>query len=379
MLGQNFGPFALIATSAVRASPLSIRWNELEAVVRSDVAGRGPASYRDENGTPLYAGSLRRAAEHLAEHASRVLVVTGFAVQLADRTTGETDGPLGALYLIEVLHAAGCDARLATDLVSAPLLRAGLQSLQLPPDLLIEFPQAADTGDARRAVAAYRQTRAASSEPFSHLVFIERVGPSHTAESIAAHAKSSGNAESVLAEFEQLVPRGERDRCRNMRGADIGPVTAPLHELIAPRDGSSATPPAPYTIGIVDGGNEIGCGAIPWSVLRRVVAQGPAAQIACRVATDDLVIAGVSNWGAYALAAAVAVLRGKADLLSAWSLQEHRARLAALVAAGAVDGVTRRADLSIDGVPVGDDFAVLAQIRALCSCPPAAAAPPASL
>ena len=32
--------------------------------------------------------------------------------------------------------------------------------------------------------------------------------------------------------------------------------------------------------------------------------------IACRVPTDHLIVCGVSNWGAYALAAGVALLRG---------------------------------------------------------------------
>ena len=47
-------------------------------------------------------------------------------------------------------------------------------------------------------------------------------------------------------------------------------------------------------------------GKIPWDVIRRNVPNG--GLIACRVPTDHLIVAGVSNWGAYALAAGVALL-----------------------------------------------------------------------
>src|SRR5205807_1527308 len=67
-------------------------------------------------------------------------------------------------------------------------------------------------------------------------------------------------------------------------------------------------PPGLPTIGVGDGGNEIGMGKIPWDVIRRNVPNG--GLIACRVPTDYLIVAGVSNWGAYALAAGVALLRG---------------------------------------------------------------------
>jgi hypothetical protein len=61
------------------------------------------------------------------------------------------------------------------------------------------------------------------------------------------------------------------------------------------------------TIGIGDGGNEIGMGKLPWETIRRNVPQG--GLVACRVPTDYLIVCGVSNWGAYALGAGVRRLR----------------------------------------------------------------------
>ena len=64
------------------------------------------------------------------------------------------------------------------------------------------------------------------------------------------------------------------------------------------------------TIGIGDGGNEIGMGTVPWEELVRRLPRKEASAIPCRIATDWNIIAGTSNWGAFALAAAVALLAG---------------------------------------------------------------------
>ena len=59
-----------------------------------------------------------------------------------------------------------------------------------------------------------------------------------------------------------------------------------------------------YTIG--DGGNEIGMGKIHSRVIASSITN--AAEIACVVPTDHLLVCSVSNWGGYALAAAAAVV-----------------------------------------------------------------------
>ena len=65
------------------------------------------------------------------------------------------------------------------------------------------------------------------------------------------------------------------------------------------------------TIGIGDGGNEIGMGKIPHETIVKNIPNGDL--IHCRVPTDHLIVAGVSNWGAYALAAGrVRASRGEA-------------------------------------------------------------------
>jgi hypothetical protein len=161
----------------------------------------------------------------------------------------------------------------------------------------------------------------------------------------------------MLADFDRLVPQADRDVCHNMRGISIDAHTEPLNRLF-----ETDVP----TIGIVDGGNEIGCGRIPWDVLRRAVAHGSGEKIACRVATDHTIIAGVSNWGAYALGAAVAALRGQQAAVAAWTAEKQRALIEEMVArGGAVDGLTKRREPTVDGLSLDDYLAVFNEIRTI--------------
>lgn len=340
----------------------------LESLVRFDPAGRGLATARDARGLPLCSGSLRRAAEHLALHGHRALIVTGFAVVVKERVTAETDGPLGALFLAAMLQAAGLEVKLAADRYAADVLRAGCALAGLATTSVIEFPQSSNDPVSREAIAAWRRTHADTDAEYSHLVFIERAGPSHTSASIARSQEDSQRAE-VMNAFQRLVPAGDRDVCHNMRGESIDPYTAPLQELIGPGGNLRPESARPRTIGIVDGGNEIGCGDIDWALLRGVVAGDASARIACRVATDFTIPCGVSNWGAYALAAAVVSLRASQRpdaprALAEWTASKHQALLAALIEAGAVDGVTKLAEATVDGIPLDTYLAHFERIKA---------------
>ena len=107
--------------------------------------------------------------------------------------------------------------------------------------------------------------------------------------------------------------------------------------------------PALTTIGIGDGGNEIGMGKIPWDVIRRNIPGG--ALVACRVPTDYLIVAGVSNWGAYGLAAGIWALRGRPMPEELLDVDQERALLKIMVEGGPlVDGVTGKQTLTVDGL-----------------------------
>ena len=61
----------------------------------------------------------------------------------------------------------------------------------------------------------------------THVIAIERVGPSHDEQSLATQPRE--RAAAPLAEFVAKVPPEHRDRCHNARGKLIDDSTAPLH------------------------------------------------------------------------------------------------------------------------------------------------------
>ena len=125
----------------------------------------------------------------------------------------------------------------------------------------------------------------------------------------------------------------------NARGESVRAWNAPLDALFI------APPRRLVTIGVGDGGNEVGMG----NVLRRIARGGARARrIASVVTVSHLVVAGTSNWGAYGVVAELSRLDGS-DLLH--SAEEERRMVAACVQAGAVDGITRRREPTVDGLP----------------------------
>ncbi|MEX2187029.1 MAG: glutamate cyclase domain-containing protein [Pirellulales bacterium] len=330
-------------------------WDLWETIVRRDPGGRGVASYR-HNGEPLGYGDLERAATELAERGRRVAIVTGFCIADADPPAAETDGPPGALFLARALAATGSSALLVSDAFGAPLLEAGaaLWNLSPPSCEIVAMPA---SGGANGEFDAWVDALFDRECPrgLTHVVAIERAGPSHTFDSVGER-EGLPNAERFAAE----TPPKHRDAHHNMRGAIIDRYTPPAHrifERIAERNLAIAT------IGIGDGGNEIGMGRFPWSLLREAIRVGPAAHTACRIATDYTIVAGVSNWGAYALALGVAAVRGRRNLAAAWTTEDQARLIACTVAAGGVDGVSKRREASVDGIALDDYLAVLDELR----------------
>lgn len=330
-------------------------FDELEALVRHDPGGRGVASYQCQ-GQRLAVGQLAGAARELAERARGVAIVTGFCVADLLVPVAETDGPPGALYLARALEALGVEVVFVTDRYALPLLRIGCREWRLDA-AVVEVPIEREQAEA--AIEEFLAT--ATGGRLTHLLAIERVGPSHTLDSLAAQPR--GNPP-PLAQFTAEVPEQERDRCHNMRGTIIDDHTAPLHWLF--EMATQGDRPI-VTVAIGDGGNEIGMGSIPWEQLRASLTAAHAGRIICRTPADHLILAGVSNWGGYALACAVAGLRGQSGLIDDWDADRERSLIESLVSeGGAVDGATRRHEATVDGLPLNDYLALLEKIRAAC-------------
>jgi hypothetical protein len=94
------------------------------------------------------------------------------------------------------------------------------------------------------------------------------------------------------------------------------------------------------------------------NVRGRLVRQGALmARIAATVTVDHLVVAGVSNWGAYGIVAHLGHLSGQPLLHTP---AQERELVAACVDAGAHDGVTRRREPTVDALPLDVHASVVA-------------------
>lgn len=305
---------------------------ELERMIRTDPGRRGLIS-REPLFGPLLPGHLAPAAAELAHRATSVAIITGFYIPTANPPAAETDGPLGALILAETLRRLGVESTVYANELCWPVLQAAAASLPFP----LHFIQSVSSSHFSVDIDLSR---------YSHLIAIESVGPSHTRESIQTLHPGEP---SVWEQFERLIPPEDCDHCFNMRGLCIDQYTVPFYQLF---EQARAAVPRIVTIGIGDGGNEIGMGSIPWPELARRLPDPPGGKIACRIPCDWTILAGVSNWGGYALAAAVAHLRKRIEILQPWTGTQQWEWLQAIVRDGpAVDGVTRLAEPTVDGLP----------------------------
>lgn len=122
------------------------------------------------------------------------------------------------------------------------------------------------------------------------------------------------------------------------------------------------------TIGVIDRGNELGSGTIEEDV-RRVTSYADAcrcpcaAGAACAVKTDIVFPASISNWGAYAISSMLAYLLKKPDILQ--DEDTERRMLEACIMAGAVDGISGRPIMSVDGVEVEAQQGLISMLHAI--------------
>lgn len=311
---------------------------QFERLIRRDPARRGLISTEPLFG-PLCEGHLAQSADHLAKFGTHVAIVTGFFIPTADQPAAETDGPPGALILADALLRAGIETRIVTDSLCVGSLLAGADAVRYPRKNVVSY--AVDQPD---DLASFFDDD--FGRQLTHLVSIERVGPSHTRESLVRQDRTIAPP---VERFCQLVPGDAFDHCHNMRGRVIDQYTAPLHRLF---EMLPASRPAARSIGIGDGANEIGMGSIAWEDLQCRLQGDMAARIPCRIPTDWTIVAGTSNWGGYALAAATLLLRDQPHLLAKYDRTHEQRVLEHLVKHGpTVDGVTGQQEASVDGLP----------------------------
>jgi hypothetical protein len=305
--------------------------DSIRDIIQIDIANRGLRADPRDNLVTACPDDFPCACQSIAEsRQARLGIVTGFYVPSGQPPAAETDGPLGAVFLARALVPLRIPVTMYTDAWCARALKVGLREARLTEQVPVHVLSEGSLSD--------------GGDHLTHLLALERVGPSHTLESLKCQP---GVSAADVEQFAHEVPETDRDRCHTMRGRDNTAEHAPAHRLLETMKTRNR---GITTIGIGDGGNELGMGKIPWATIRRNIPNG--AMIACRVPTDFLIVCGISSWGAYGLAAGVRLLRNAAFDASLFDSNRERAILQAMISEGPlVDGVTGRQTLSVDGVP----------------------------
>lgn len=283
----------------------------------------------DRNSRRLYAAAHEHAGEPLVGRAAdrllaaigedqaatgdrraadpEVAIATGFPIPPSGRP--ETDGPLGAVVLAGALEELGVQPVFVVDGRTEAVLTALADAL------------------GHESITTIRPTDA-----------------------------SGGLADRVASVVAIETPgRCADGRYRTMTAEDITPLVEPVDDLI-----ERAVDYGIPTIAVGDGGNEVGFGAIRPAVERHV---DRGEQVACVTPAESLVVAGVSNWGAYGL---VAALSRRTDRSLLHTPATERRLLEVAIEAGAIDGVSGLAEPTVDGIDTAVHERVVGVLGALC-------------
>jgi hypothetical protein len=295
----------------------------IDRLLNVDVVGRGIIHY-------LYSEARHLAKAPLALNAATalfntvksgdsVIITTGFPIP--PTMVPETDGPLGAIVLAKAINT---------------ILAA--QTVIIAED------------DALKVVSALAETIGLSkrkSDPLDDgIVFRSFPLTEKVARDYSFSFLREFNPSALIAI--EKVGRNHRGIYHKMNGNDISNYAIKVDHLFLEAEKSGIP-----SIGIGDGGNEIGMGKI-LDAVRKYVPNGSACNcpcrggIACETQTNHLVTATVSNWGAYGVAACLSALYdNQAGLHSG---DDERLLLMEASRNGAVDGVTGERTPSCDGL-----------------------------
>ncbi len=226
-----------------------------------------------------------------------IILTTGFYVQ----GHAETDGPLGTAALVYALRKMGHDCIVLTDSYCYQYFEfLGIQTIYIDKtDVTVE-----------EILKQYQP---------SAIISVERCG------------------------------KNAKDRYWNMNANDITLYTSSIDKIfpIAKKRGI-------LTVGIGDGGNEIGMGNYE-NILSKELGLEP-----CVIKTDYLIISSVSNWGAYGLCGYLSDYCGKTLLPEESWLQKY---MLFLQSCGCIDGVTKQNTLTVDGYIEGKEVKVFREIQ----------------
>ena len=246
---------------------------------------------------------VSEAAERILINKGTVFISTGFYIVYAEAP--ETDGPPGSIALGNALKKLGYKVIYITDKWSFSILKG------MTTDKIIEFP-----------VENHENSKNYAKE------ILDKFNPSVCVSIERASLMSDGTY-------------------RNWKNQDISEFNAKIDYIFQY---------ASNTIGIGDGGNEIGMGNLSEEIKKAEgLPNNPAA-----TRTDDLIISSCSNWGAYGLICAMSEIKS-INLLP--KIEEAKNLIIKCVDLGAVEGLTGEKKYAVDGRDLEDDSSCLLDLH----------------
>lgn len=279
-------------------------FDEIEKIIQYNLSKRG-----------LDKAKLHKQMENCANSlnlSKTPVIVTGFPVKSAGM--GETDGPPGTLTLAYALNKLNKKPIIVTDKYSEEIIRAGAKALQLKTELYIFKEDRADE-QSEELINKYKP---------DHIIAIERPG------------------------------RSADNKCYSMYGEDIT-CFCPNTDILFIKAKERGIP----TSAIGDGGNELGMAKIK-DLVKKYVNKG---EIICaQFETDNLIVAGVSNWGAFGLCAGLSIINNKNLMIDD---NKYEILMKEIVKAGAVDGCSKKREISVDGISYEENLIVYNKLKEL--------------
>lgn len=325
-------PFSFYSKSTTssesKSTDMPNGYDAIQDVIGTDAGNRGMKAL-------IVPGDLEKAAKLVAGLSvpSTVIVLSGFPCCVNESPPSETDGPPGTFAIARAVASLGHKVIVVTETCNEVVFGAALKDLVLPSEcgsvnMEIFSPSFSDLDEKRFTDLA---------ESCQLLISCERAGP------------------------------GKDGICYTMRAIDMNAkgLIGPLHRLVKECN-------SPF-IAIGDGGNELGMGKVIDKIINNAkIPNGD--KIGCVVPADFLIAASVSNWGGYALAAAIALAvqqerRAGTGKPSHWidrclpTESEEVALLNRCVAVGCRDGVSGKVEATVDGMPLETSMKCLRDIR----------------
>jgi len=321
--------------------------DRLDRLIALDVGNRGIE--------PLYTAARAQSTEALTGKAAqmlldvpqggRVIATTGSVSRAwISGAIGENDGPSGAAAVIRALVLAR--RAMIVVLIEEALIPAMSRVLEAAGLSVVDRPAA-------RRAAEDGSMACVALEPFP---LTDEEG-SEAAEAILDDIKPE------LLFSTERAGRNEKGIYYNMRGRDYGMKRARIDMVF-----DAALVRGIPTLAVGDGGNEIGMGNVAEAVARSIPfgAQGDCpcgGGIGAVSRTSHLVVAGVSNWGCTAIAAAMAAVTGDKRLLHSPEAEDRL--LEVMTAEGLINSAHGIIDPHVDGLPKSTHIAVAEMARSI--------------